>query len=119
MKRFAIFGGRHYRNHNAVWEVLDALVEKHGRDFVLVHGACETGVDKSAARWATFHGMETDPHPAKWKEHGRAAGPMRNRVMANSGLDGAIGFPGGDGTADMNAQCGAAGVTVWHPMGAP
>jgi hypothetical protein len=47
---------------------------------VLVHGACR-GLDTIAARRATLMGWQIEPHPAEWKLHGRAAGPIRNRLM--------------------------------------
>lgn len=122
MKRVAVFGGRGYPHHGRVRVAMSRLLDRFG-PFVLVHGACPTGVDAEAAAWArevrAVLGlpMGLDPHPADWQRRGRAAGPIRNGEMARSGLDGAVGFPGGAGTADMARQLVAAGVPIWWPDG--
>lgn len=60
---------------------------------VLVHGDAP-GVDKQAARIWEKRGLPTEPHPAKWKELGKGAGPARNSEMVNLGADQCIAFPG-------------------------
>ncbi len=129
LPRIAIFGGRNYAYRGHVWSILDR-VHEHLGPFVLVHGAChcaenepDIGVDYFADQWVTKrieeHNDMPDPdrHPAAWDEHGRAAGPIRNREMARSGLFGAIQFPGDRGTRSMRAQCDAAAVRVWEVKG--
>lgn len=118
-KRFAVFGGRDYPHRDRVWAALNALLAKHGV-FTLVHGACPTGADLYAAEWNDWQAeggghWPVEPCPAKWRELGRAAGPRRNHAMATSGLDGAVQFPGGRGTANMRLACDNAGVVVWEP----
>lgn len=127
MKRIAIFGGRDYENRARVHEALDLVLEKHG-PFVLVHGKCPSGVDQFAHEWheelvlascqmptkagSPYDGTE-EAHAADWDTHGRAAGPIRNREMAQSGLHGAIEFPGGRGTASMRRELQEEGVPIW------
>lgn len=119
-----VFGGREYTNCGAVWAALDAVRAKHDR-IVVIHGGCncnegdpEVGADYFAHEWAADRGVWEIPFPAEWAEHGKAAGPMRNRTMANlPHLVGAIGFPGGRGTANMEEECRKAGVKVWKPEG--
>ena len=115
MKRIAVFGGRDYDSYANVSWALRLLKEKHGA-FTLIHGACPTGADSYADAWAVQEGVERERYPANW-DLGRRAGPERNQMMASSGLDGAVGFPGGSGTADMAARLDLAGVTVWWPFG--
>ena len=124
LKRIAVFGGRNYPHRSRVRSALFRLLMKHGA-FVVVHGACNCGDDEPdigadwfAHEWALDQvdvGVVEEPHPARWSEHGRAAGPIRNREMATSGLDGAVEFPGGRGTASMRRECDDAGVSVWKP----
>lgn len=57
--------------------------------------------------------------PAKWREHGKKAGPIRNAQMITEGHPTfAIGFPGGSGTAHMKKildQAGVFNVSVKEP----
>jgi len=124
LKRILIFGGRDYPNRRAVEDALYALLAKHG-EFTLVHGACPTGADRFAAEWCGYMlalsqsalNLTEEPHPADWEKHGNSAGPRRNAEMAASKLDGAVGFHGGRGTADMARRCEEHGVAVWWPAG--
>jgi len=75
--------------------VANALIEA-ARDITLsngaftrvtvVHGACPTGGDDIAHRWALGWGWEVDPHPADWGRYGRFyAGTIRNQEMVQRG----------------------------------
>lgn len=78
---------------------------------VIVHGAAR-GADTIARLVAEDLGLATEAHPADWKKHGKAAGPIRNQEMLDSGIDLVIAFPGGNGTADMVKRARQAGVEV-------
>jgi predicted Rossmann-fold nucleotide-binding protein len=111
--RIIVCGGRDYGDKEAVCRALDTA---HARKpiGVIVHGNA-TGADTLAKEWAESKGVPQEPHPASWKEFGKAAGPMRNRRMAGLGADGCIAFPGGPGTADMCQQAEEHGIPVWKP----
>ena len=47
----------------------------------IVSGAAK-GVDQLGEDWAEQNEIPVKRFPANWKEHGRAAGPIRNREMA-------------------------------------
>jgi hypothetical protein len=119
LPRIAVFGGRDYTNRRAVFRALSALLERKG-PFVVVEGGAR-GADALAGAWVREVGLPVlhDVHPANWALFKGAAGPRRNKGMAYSELAGAVGFPGGRGTADMARQLEAAGVAVWWPKGAP
>ena len=111
--KLVVTGGRDYQLTDADLEFLDDLARKHGVD-ELIHGAA-SGADSAAAAWAERRMIPTRPVPAKWKQFGRAAGPMRNaELVAIAKREGAIvaAFPGNRGTANMIAQARAAGVEV-------
>lgn len=108
-----VYGGRNYSHYGRVASALLQVKQKHGK-FVLVHG-CASGADTLGARWALIEGCPVQPFPADWMGHGKAAGPIRNQKMVDSGLDGAVEFPGGFGTADMRRRLEAAGVPIWRP----
>jgi hypothetical protein len=79
---------------------------------VLIHGAAK-GADSLADRWARLNGVPVTQYPAKWNEHGRAAGPRRNEQMLKEGKpDLVIAFEGGRGTAHMVRIAREAGVDV-------
>jgi len=117
--RFLLFGGRdwHQAKWRPIWDALDALHRKHPT-FVLVHGDCPTGVDAIGDAWSQDRRIECHRFPAKWDAFGKAAGPMRNQNMLEmTEPAGAVGFPGGRGSADMRARLDAAGVKIWFPAG--
>lgn len=48
----------------------------------VVHGGAP-GADRWGKRWANSRKLPITEYPADWKQHGRAAGPIRNGEMAN------------------------------------
>jgi len=50
-----------------------------------VVSGCAAGVDTFGEVWASEHNIPVKKFPANWKEYGRAAGPIRNRHMAEYG----------------------------------
>lgn len=112
--RILVCGGRDDANPWRVWSALDAVRDKRG-PLILIHGACRTGADYHAHRWAQARKVTEETYPADWPVHGDAAGPLRNRQMVESGLDGAVVFEGGKGTADMVRRLEEAGVPIWRP----
>lgn len=80
---------------------------------VLIHGAAP-GADTFAAEFAQGLGfVEIHAFPARWKELGKIAGPMRNTQMLKEGKpDIVLAFPGGRGTSNMIAQAKASGIQV-------
>ncbi len=109
-KRFLVCGGRDFDNAELVDRALSFLRNKHP-DFTLVHGACR-GADLLAAGWAKRNGITDEPHPADWSL-GRKAGPLRNKAMLESGIDGVIAFPGGRGTQNMLQIARDNNTPVW------
>lgn len=105
--RFAVTGGRDFADSGMVERALSLMPA----DAILVHGAAR-GADTLCATYWEGLGRETEAHPADWKKYQRAAGPMRNRKMLNSGIQTVISFPGGQGTAHMTRICETAGIPV-------
>lgn len=72
------------------------------------------GVDMVARRWAERSAgrIAVDPFPADWSR-GSAAGPIRNRQMAEAGAFPCLGFPAGKssrGTWGMLREAAEAGI---------
>jgi hypothetical protein len=110
MMRVLVCGGRDFNDEALLERILNGT---HGYEpfTLLIHGGAR-GADTLAAAWAKRNGVAVEAHPANWKEHSRAAGPLRNIKMIKREPKLVIAFPGGPGTADMVMRAKAAGVTV-------
>jgi len=71
-----------------------------------------SGADAEGASWALNRGIALKGFPADWKGNGRAAGPIRNREMAEY-ADAVALFAGGAGTASMRREAIRAEITVY------
>lgn len=107
-----VCGGRAFLNHRTVARVLDRARES--LDVVEIGTGGATGADRLAEEWARDRGVPFRVCPADWRKHGKAAGPIRNRLMLTLfEPDLVIAFPGGAGTADMVAAAKACGFPVF------
>lgn len=79
----------------------------------IVHGGAK-GADLIADEWAVVNWVPIDEHKADWNKYGRAAGPIRNKQMLDTGVDVVIAFPRGEarGTRHMMKIAREAGVEV-------
>lgn len=68
----------------------------------IVHGNAK-GADRIAGQEGQKLGHLIEMHPANWEAHGKSAGPIRNRIMAELGADLCLAFWDGHsrGTAHM------------------
>ena len=71
-----IAGGRDYQFNYADHEFLDSLIITE----VVCGGA--TGADECGRQWALTEDIPVKMFQADWAKHGKAAGPIRNREMA-------------------------------------
>jgi len=76
-----IAGSRHFHDY----ATLEAAIRFSGFTITRVISGEAEGVDQLGERWARDHGLAIHQCPADWKKHGRAAGPIRNKQMANIG----------------------------------
>lgn len=109
--RVIIAGSRDLHSELLVHEAVAAA----GFDITtLVNGGAD-GIDLVAYRWAEDMGIPIAEYPADWKRHGRAAGPIRNRQMAEN-ADALIAIsrqPITPGTANMVKQATERGLKVY------
>lgn len=112
MLRVLVTGGRDYANVEAVEHALREVGRLSDEDELLcIHGGAR-GLDSIADQVALDLGWWVTIYPAEWKLHGKSAGPIRNRRMADTKPDMCIAFPGGRGTADMVKVCEERGIPV-------
>lgn len=72
------------------------------------------GADRIAYQEAQKLGLAVEPHPAAWELHGKGAGFVRNREMAEGGAILCLAFWDGlsSGTLDMMTQAVKRGIPV-------
>jgi hypothetical protein len=116
--RVIVCGGRHYGDLHHVqsvlsqwWTETSKLAGYQPERVVIVHGGA-MGADLLAGAVAEELGFWTEAHRANRSKHGRAAGPIRNKEMADAGADLCIAFPGGKETVNMIATAEKAGIPV-------
>lgn len=108
--RVIVCGSRDEKDGQWVWLELSRLDADLGFTTV-VHGDYR-GVDRLAKTWARARSIKQEPHPADWDGLGTAAGPTRNKEMADLGADACIVFPGGPGTRGMRKLAEKAGIKI-------
>lgn len=110
-----VTGSRYLSDTQKVFNELYDLWADESPLFVR-HGDCPTGADRFASIWCGFgqEGVYEIKHPANWDLHGKAAGPIRNREMAQAGADLCLAFPLGESRGTWNCvnECKKAGIPV-------
>ena len=108
--KLIIAGGRGYRLRPIHQRRLEALFG-HRTDLEIVSGGC-SGADMAGEVWAHKRGLKVTRMPADWDTHGPAAGPIRNRKMAEYS-DALFYFPGSRGTLSMVREAQALGLPIF------
>jgi hypothetical protein len=105
-----IAGGRTITDYDLVCRA----VQDSGFTITEVVSGLAPGVDTLAIDWAEEHNIPRIGFPADWNTHGRAAGPIRNRQMAEYG-DALIAIWDGEsrGTKNMIEEATKRGLKVY------
>jgi hypothetical protein len=82
--KLIIAGSRDFQDYWALERAVLDFLKRHrkGKDPVQVISGCARGADKLGEKFAERFGLETVLKPADWKKHGKAAGMIRNKEMA-------------------------------------
>jgi hypothetical protein len=75
-----IAGGRDYHNYDTL---VEAIKEAQFEISTVVSGGAK-GVDALGEQYAENMNLQLNVYAADWERHGRAAGPIRNRKMAEN-----------------------------------
>jgi len=110
MIRVGVTGGRKYQDAGVVAEMLSFASSM--KEHVTIVVGCANGLDRLVRDWCKKNDVMFEEFVADWTNLGKAAGPMRNKAMLDSGMEILIAFPGGTGTAHMTGICRKAGVQV-------
>jgi len=105
--KLIIAGGRNFKPSMADIEFLNTI---KGITEVVSGGA--KGADKFGELWALEHKITIKQFHADWDKHGKCAGPIRNKEMADY-ADAVVLFPGGAGTRSMHIMAVNAKILIY------
>ena len=108
--KLIIAGGRNYSFTELDKEDVSRLIFDIGVTEIVSGGA--PGADRAGEEMAQASGVPVKMFSADWDVHGRAAGPIRNREMAEY-ADAVALFPGGAGTESMKNEAYRAGIQIF------
>lgn len=83
MYKVIIAGGREFDNYEQLKEACDYYLQNKTKEGIEIVSGGATGADALGERYAEERGYPITKFPADWGKHGRAAGPIRNKEMAN------------------------------------
>lgn len=116
-RRVLVCGSRDWGDPEPIAERLSRLP----RSTTIVHGdasrkvdGVEVSADRLADRIAVSLGFLVERYPADWKNHGRAAGVIRNVFMLDTGIDRVLAFQrnGSRGTQHTIDEARRRGIPV-------
>ncbi|MFN5416467.1 MAG: DUF2493 domain-containing protein [Flavobacteriia bacterium] len=112
MLRIIIAGSRDFDDYEMLKSALDNYLFHNSKEVQIVSGG-SSGADKLGERYAKENNFQLKVFPADWKSHGKSAGPIRNRLMAEN-ADVLFAFWNGKsvGTADMITRASKKGLEV-------
>lgn len=81
--RVAIVGHRRFKNYNVFRKIMGDWASKYGLPNMIVSGGAP-GVDTLAEQYAKEKQIPIMIWHAKWRRHGKAAGPIRNEKIVGA-----------------------------------
>lgn len=129
--RVLVTGSRNWSDRETIRRALAEIADMYPHNWddngiVLVHGGCNLrrgghpttpeprGADAIAhVLWRSW-GLHSEMHKAEWAVHGRAAGPIRNKLMVDLGADICLAFilDESPGATDCARRAREAGIPV-------
>lgn len=112
--KILVAGSRNYENFDRIKQILSYMKDKYGVYTVIEGG--QRGADLHAKQAAIELGLPVIQIDAQWETYGRAAGPIRNKLMLDEKPDLVIIFHEdihkSKGSKNMLLQARGAGVPV-------
>lgn len=75
-----ICGDRNWKDRQAIQRCVFSLPQ----GTTIIEGEAR-GADRTSAEMGAGYGLTIEKYPADWNQHGRSAGPIRNRQMLREG----------------------------------
>jgi hypothetical protein len=82
--KIIVAGGRDFSNYKYLSKCLDLVFNDPLITYIIISGTAR-GVDQMGERYAIENNIGIERYPADWKKYGKAAGYIRNDVMAKAG----------------------------------
>ncbi len=106
--KLAIVGSRNFNDYELMSEFILSRFDLSEVDAIVSGGA--KGADSLAVRFAQEHNIELIVKKAKWDKYGRAAGPIRNKLIIQE-ADAVAAFPSSSSKGTRNS------IELAHSMG--
>lgn len=75
-------GGRDFNDYQRLSKVMDHVLSQRDNDEVEIVSGGARGADSLGERYAKDNNLKLKIFPADWDSHGKAAGHIRNKQMA-------------------------------------
>ena len=114
MLKVIIAGGRDFKDYHLLHEKCKKILFTNysPSDLVILSGKEPRGADALGERFAKQYGIKILEFPPDWNKYGKAAGPIRNRQMAEN-ANALIAFDtSGRGTKNMIETANELGLKV-------
>lgn len=80
--RLIIAGGRDFNDYSLLESKINYFLSNTDLTTVTIISGTARGADLLGERYAKEHSIPVERYPANWDKHGRAAGHIRNKQMA-------------------------------------
>lgn len=107
--KLIIAGGRDFTPSTPWYNLVDNVIHNF-KITEIVSGGCR-GADAFGEEMARRNSIPAVTFKADWNAYGKAAGPIRNKAMAQY-ADAVILLPGGVGTDSMRHEAKSAGIKI-------
>ncbi len=112
-----IAGSRHITDHHPVTDAVTDAVLVHGWEITEIVCGGARGVDEAGYKLGHVMGLPVRVFPALWDTFGKAAGPRRNRAMAEYADALILVWDGKSrGSANMKAEAQRCGLKIYEKI---
>ena len=87
IRRVIVAGGVHFNNYDTLKNTLDEYFKNSLKEEIEIVSGHAKGADSLGERYAEENGITCTVFPADWKKYGRAAGPIRNKLMLEYAME--------------------------------